>query len=262
MKLKTLFLVMLPLIPLQGALAAEDEQPNAKSMDYYLNPPDQNDDVDDVRTSMLNEAAHTIGFRGGKAERAQEIRTAVEKQRSNLDYMYSFQPLISREGYLPPVIVEAKDVAHITNDQIRTATRAYDIVVPARFVSNPPTWKSYLLTGLMAQKIDLPEAAAMPKDGKQRDIWKRAIALGWADGRVKADEIFVSNFNRLTRDYTGMLRYSTLLQQDMITAPVITQQQQTVTGDKNRLLLGDKVKRMKRQAEFDTNKRNWSPTIK
>nr|WP_269966602.1 type IV secretory system conjugative DNA transfer family protein [Klebsiella pneumoniae] len=29
-----------------------------------------------------------------------------------------------------------------------------------------------------------------------------------------------------------MLRYSTLLQQGMIKAPVITQQQQTVTGDK------------------------------
>ncbi|MFC5946357.1 type IV secretory system conjugative DNA transfer family protein, partial [Micromonospora harpali] len=54
--------------------------------------------------------------------------------------------------------------------------------------------------------------------------------------------IFTANFNRLTRDYTGMLRYSTLLQQGMIKAPVITQQQQTVTGDKNRLMLGDKTK--------------------
>ncbi|MBL3206278.1 conjugal transfer protein, partial [Klebsiella pneumoniae] len=80
---------------------------------------------------------------------------------------------------------------------------------------------------------------------------------GWSDGRQKADEIFTANFNRLTRDYTGMLRYSTLLQQGMIKAPVITQQQQTVTGDKNRLMLGDKTKRMKQQAEFDINKRSW-----
>ncbi|WP_181963375.1 type IV secretory system conjugative DNA transfer family protein, partial [Klebsiella pneumoniae] len=81
-------------------------------------------------------------------------------------------------------------------------------------------------------------------------------------GRQKADEIFTANFNRLTRDYTGMLRYSTLLQQGMIKAPVITQQQQTVTGDKNRLMLGDKTKRMKQQAEFDINKRSWKPTIR
>lgn len=260
MKLKLLAVLLLPLLPFHAALADEAEQP--KSLNYYLDPPSQDDDETDVRGTMLNEAAHTIGFRGGKAERAQEIRAALEKQRGNLDYMYSFQPLISTEGYLPPVIVEAKDVAHITNDQIRTANRAYDIVVPARFVSNPPTWKSYLLTGLLANRIELPEPAAMPKSSKQRDIWRRALTKGWNDGRLKADDIFVSNFNRLTRDYTGMLRYSTLLQQDMIKAPVINQQQQTITGDKNRLLLGDKVKRIKRQAEFDTNKRNWSPTIK
>lgn len=260
MKLKLLAVLLLPLLPLHAALAEEAEQP--KSLNYYLDPPDQDDEEADVRGTMLNEAAHTIGFRGGKSERALELRAALEKQRGNLDYMFSFQPLISSEGYLPPVIVEAKDVAHITNDQIRTANRAYDIVVPARFVSNPPTWKSYLLTGLLANRIELPEPAAMPKSSKQRDIWRRALTKGWSDGRLKADEIFVSNFNRLTRDYTGMLRYSTLLQQDMIKAPVINQQQQTITGDKNRLLLGDKVKRIKRQAEFDTNKRNWSPTIK
>ncbi|WP_161898028.1 type IV secretory system conjugative DNA transfer family protein, partial [Pseudomonas yangonensis] len=85
---------------------------------------------------------------------------------------------------------------------------------------------------------------------------------GWSDGRQKADEIVTANINRLTRDYTGMLRYSTLLQQGMIKAPVITQQQQTVTGDKNRLMLGDKTKRMKQQAEFDINKRSWKPTIR
>lgn len=260
MKLKLLAVLLLPLLPIHSALAEDTEQP--QSLNYYLDPPSQDESETDVRGTMLNEAAHTIGFRGGKSERAQEIRAALEKQRGNLDYMYSFQPLISNEGYLPPVIVEAKDVAHITNDQIRTANRAYDIVVPARFVSNPPTWKSYLLTGLLANRIELPEPAAMPKSSKQREIWRRAIAQGWSDGRIKADEIFVSNFNRLTRDYTGMLRYSTLLQQDMIKAPVINQQQQTITGDKNRLLLGDKVKRIKRPAEFDTNKRNWSPTIR
>ncbi|MFV5121603.1 type IV secretory system conjugative DNA transfer family protein [Klebsiella quasipneumoniae] len=259
MKLKLIVLLTLPLL---AANVARADDSDVKGLDYYMDPPSQSDDEADVTGSMLNDAAHTIGFRGGKAERAKEIRAALENQRSNLDYMYSFQPLISSEGYLPPVIAEAKDVAHITNEQIRTANRAYDIVVPARFVSNPPTWKSYLLTGLMAQRIELPEPAAMPKDGKQRDIWKKAVALGWSDGRQKADEIFTANFNRLTRDYTGMLRYSTLLQQGMIKAPVITQQQQTVTGDKNRLMLGDKTKRMKKQAEFDINKRSWKPTIR
>ncbi|EPK3283940.1 type IV secretory system conjugative DNA transfer family protein [Serratia marcescens] len=134
MKLKLIVLLTLPLL---AANVARADDSDVKGLDYYMDPPSQSDDEADVTGSMLNDAAHTIGFRGGKAERAKEIRAALENQRSNLDYMYSFQPLISSEGYLPPVIAEAKDVAHITNEQIRTANRAYDIVVPARFVSKP-----------------------------------------------------------------------------------------------------------------------------
>ncbi len=36
----------------------------------------QSDDEADVTGSMLNDAAHTIGFRGGKAERAKNSRRA------------------------------------------------------------------------------------------------------------------------------------------------------------------------------------------
>ncbi|WP_228301974.1 type IV secretory system conjugative DNA transfer family protein [Klebsiella pneumoniae] len=61
-----------------------------------------------VTGSMLNDAAHTIGFRGGKAERAKEIRAALEISAATLDTCIRFQPLISSEGYLPPVIAEAK----------------------------------------------------------------------------------------------------------------------------------------------------------
>ena len=44
--------------------------------------------------------------------------------------------LISREGWLPPVIDEAQDVAHIQPDQIRTASRVWTILRPERFVGN------------------------------------------------------------------------------------------------------------------------------
>lgn len=106
MKLKLIVLLTLPLL---AANVARADDSDVKGLDYYMDPPSQSDDEADVTGSMLNDAAHTIGFRGGKAERAKEIRAALENQRSNLDYMYSFQPLISSEGYLPPALV----VGHI-----------------------------------------------------------------------------------------------------------------------------------------------------
>ncbi len=92
MKLKLIVLLTLPLL---AANVARADDSDVKGLDYYMDPPSQSDDEADVTGSMLNDAAHTIGFRGGKAERAKEIRAALENQRSNLDYMYSFQPLIS-----------------------------------------------------------------------------------------------------------------------------------------------------------------------
>lgn len=261
MKRTTLALLAMSIASFHAAhadAAVDDKAP--KDMNYYLSPSADSSDSD-AQSDIVNDAARAIGFRGGKAQRAAEIRQELDKHKMDLDYMYNFRTLISSEGYVPPVIVEAKDVAHITNEQIRTANRTYDIVVPARFVSNPPTWKTYLLTGLLPQKIAMPDTAALPKSGKDRGVWENAIRLGWKEGRQGADQIFVANFNRLTRDYTGMLRYSTLLQQNMVKAPVIIEQQQTITGDHNRLMLGDKVKRIKKQAEFDTNKRSWHPTI-
>ncbi|WP_264766462.1 type IV secretory system conjugative DNA transfer family protein [Klebsiella pneumoniae] len=115
MKLKLIVLLTLPLLAANVARADDSE---VNGLDYYMDRQAKVTMRPIVTGSMLNDAAHTIGFRGGKAERAKEIRAALENQRSNLDYMYSFQPLISSEGYLPPVIAEAKDVAHITNEQI------------------------------------------------------------------------------------------------------------------------------------------------
>lgn len=68
---------------------------------------------------MLTDAGKTLGFRGGKAQRSWELIQALNARESTLNALYDFRPLISPEGWLPPVIDEAQDVAHITPDQIR-----------------------------------------------------------------------------------------------------------------------------------------------
>ncbi|MFV1129655.1 type IV secretory system conjugative DNA transfer family protein, partial [Klebsiella pneumoniae] len=102
----------------------------------------------DARAAIIRSAGHTIGFRGGKAQRAFELVNALKARESALNALYDFRTLVSQEGWLPPVIDEAQDVAHITDDQIRTASRVYQIILPERFVSNPPSWRRWLLAGL------------------------------------------------------------------------------------------------------------------
>jgi len=228
----------------------------------YLHP-EKNDfnGLSETEWLMINDAAHTVGFQGGKAQRAFELRQALTNRDDVLSRTYDFRPLISRQGYLPPVIVTAKDTAHITPDQIRTAYRTYNILSPARFVSNPPGWRTWLLTGLAVQP-ERPDPGVIPKNSKERDVWQAAIRTGWDEGRQSADRTLESNFNRLTRDYTGMLRYSTLRQQGMITAPDVKESQQTVTGTPEELMLGDKVKQIQKHSGFVLDKKAWKPSVR
>ncbi len=98
----------------------------------------QDDGISDTRRQMLTDAGRTLGFRGGKSQRSWELIQALNARESTLNALYDFRPLISKEGWLPPVIDEAQDVAHIRPDQIRTASRVWTILRPERFVSNPP----------------------------------------------------------------------------------------------------------------------------
>lgn len=240
---------------------AEDAPP--ADMADYLNPTVNDfNGLSDTVWQMLNDAGQTVGFQGGKAQRAWELRQILTARDTTLNNMYDFRPLISRQGYMPPVIATATDMAHITPDQIRTAYRTYNILVPARFVSNPPGWRTWLLPGLASKRIDAPDASVRPKNSKKKAVWEKAVRRGWEEGRLSADRTLEANFNRLTRDYTGMLRYSTLLQQGIIHAPDVKETQQSVTGTRDELMIGDKVKRIQDPAGFVVDKKQWKPVIR
>ncbi len=121
------------------------------------------DSLSETRWKMLTDAGKTLGFRGGKAQRSWELIQALNARESTLNALYDFRPLISPEGWLPPVIDEAQDVAHITPDQIRTSSRVWTIIRPERFVSNPPGWRDWLLRGFQQQPLRVQKAASFQK---------------------------------------------------------------------------------------------------
>jgi defect-in-organelle-trafficking protein DotC len=232
-------------------------------LDSYLSAtrPDAAD-VSDTKRQLLEEAGRTVGFRGGKAQRAWELRHALDKKKARLELLYDFRTLISAQGWLPPVIDEAVDVAHITPNQIHIANRVYEKISPERFVSNPPSWRSWLLAGLSTGAASGPEASVLPENSVQKAIWKAAIRQGWIEGRESADHILEANFNRLIRDYRGMLLYSYVLREGLMTLPVVTDQQQSVTGDGQKLTTGDRVRTLKEEAVFIPDKTKWRPVIR
>lgn len=218
--------------------------------------------VNNLRSQMLTEAGKTVGFRGGMAARSRVIANSLQMRADSLDKMYQFSSVINMHGIVPPVIVQAQDVAAFSPDQVRTANHVYRIEREERFVSVPPSWRDYLFAGLPVNgKVDLPVVEARPQDGKEMAVWQPAVRSGWEEGTRQADVILEANFNRLTRDYTGMLLYSSLLQQGMISRSRVAELAQTVAGDGKQIMIGDTLRRLTGRALFDIEYRNWKPAI-
>lgn len=235
----------------------------AITLDSLMNPISvASTGVADLRIQLLIDAGKTIGFRGGLTDRARNLMMALKTRSDSLDKIFQFSPLLNKNGTTPPVIVEAQDISSFSVDQIRMASRVYKIEKEERFVSVPPTWRDYLFVGLPVNgAVDMPPLEARPKNSSEQAIWQDAVKLGWREGGNQADAILAANFNRLTRDYVGMMRYSTLLQQGMISATKTAETKQTVTGDGKQLTLGDTFRRLINKATFEPDAKKWRPTI-
>lgn len=70
---------------------------------------------------------------------SQKIANSLKQKESELDCLFQFGPFITSDSTLPPVIVEAIDVASVSKDQFRTANKVFNIVKQEEFVAVPPT---------------------------------------------------------------------------------------------------------------------------
>jgi defect-in-organelle-trafficking protein DotC len=217
------------------------------------------DPIVDLRNKMIGANARTVGFRAGLANRGIQYKKMLDARASILDSIFSFQTLLGPGGVLPPVIEEAKDTAAYSDNEMREATVVFKVLRQERLVSIPPTWRDYLLTGLIIKAtVDLPEGDARPKNNDEMKIWQQNVLVGWKQGQSGADAIFEANLNRCTRDFNGMLRYSILLHQGVIMPTAVAESGRSVTGDKFEIKLDDRTRQITKKAELQIDPRKWN----
>jgi defect-in-organelle-trafficking protein DotC len=242
---------------LPARAATNDAPPPSLEEVLKLKVPSR-DEVADMRTKMITAAGHTVGFRAGLAHRGGDFKRLLDGRADVLDKMFQFQTLLGPGGVLPPVIVEARDSESVAPDQLRTATRVFKIARAERLVAVPPTWRDYLYTGLIASAaIDMPQDDARPKGDAEMKAWQDSVRQGWQEGQAQAQAIFEANLNRLTRDFNGMLRYSILLQQNIITPTQVAQSHRAVSGDTLEITMDDRLRRITQKAELQVDASKW-----
>lgn len=231
------------------------------NMQSLLNPPvieRKAHDVPGIRAIAIRDAAMAVGARVCLATRSKQIENETERMSSDLDKMFNFAPLAAG-NMLPPVVSEQRD--RVTTDGgkiLRIADRVYRIEKPAVLFATLPSWRTYLFDGLdPSDNVEAPSPGVLPRSTEEQAIWKKAAMAGCDAGRGQADAAFKLNMNRLTADYEGMVRFSTLAAKQMAYKPTVAKSGEPVTGNGNEIAVNDQTERIVAGAELSLKSGQW-----
>lgn len=222
--------------------------------------PAGNKNINNIRLQALRETAVTIGAQGALAWQSIHINRSLDTEASYLDQVFNFSQLLLKNNVLPPVISESSDNLNLTNtDTIRTANKTYRIIFPARFATNTPTWRDYLLMNY--KKPDVPNNSLLPVDQAEAQVWNFYLKQGWKNGVEQANNIFAANVNRLKRDYLGMNLYRKLVAQGIISSPVVAKAELGITGNSEEIRINDAIIRITAHAQLQPDSTHWKPVL-
>ncbi|MPS81715.1 MAG: LysM peptidoglycan-binding domain-containing protein [Achromobacter sp.] len=222
--------------------------------------------ISPVREAILRPTAQALGTQTGMIEAANEILQVVNDMGGTMDRTFRFGDLVMGQGVLPPVVVASHNSASLgeSGKMMRVAGSVYKLEEPARFFTGAPSWRDWLLMGLLAQS-DAPELPdnpqLLPQDDKERAYWQDIIQKSYLQGREQAVRIFEENLAGLERTYLGMRTFYELHGRGLVSLPRLATSQDVVNQtDPNTIVVGDTVFRITVPSAFNTDTGRWKPT--
>jgi len=216
--------------------------------------------VNNIRFAALQEAANSLGARGGLAWQSRNIDLYLEHEAVFLDQAFDFNQLLLNHNVLPPVLAQDNESMNVDNGEtLRIAEKSYRILQPAHFVTAPPNWRNYLW--MSYQQPSLSDRSLLPTSKAESAIWDHFFKKGWKEGVSQANQIFTENLDRLKRDMTGMILYRQLLSEHMVSAPFVAKMQLGVTGDASQVRINDEIMRITAQSQLQPNPKQWKPIL-
>jgi len=243
-----------------GKKSIQNPTENLDSLKELTNDTWDKSKITGIRTQGLRDAALSVGARGGLAWRAEQINTVLLQHEKMLNRVFNFHAMLLDKNVLPPVLIEGRNTLNLTGTAvIRIADRTYQILSQAKFVTAPPTWRDFLW--LSHKAPEAPDRSLLPKTREERFIWKKFTEEGWKAGIQQAELIFKENMGRLKRDYEGMIRYRTLLAQNIVSPPFVAELDMGITGGGSNLTVNDRLLRITAFPALQAESKNWKTEI-
>jgi defect in organelle trafficking protein DotC len=232
----------------------------AQLQDLHAEAASSKKKMNKIHSQALQDIAISVGAQAGLAYRSKNINAVLLKNSNYLDRIFNFNLILLGNNVVPPVLVQGDSSLNLADPQtLRIDDRVYQIVSQAHFVTAPPQWRNYLWMDYKFPEMPLP--AFLPKTPEERTVWRKYATVGWEDGINQANNIFSDNLARLTRDYTGMVLYRSLLLKGMVSKPFVAHTDLGVTGDSTDLHINDQIFRISSLPKLQPDARRWNPIV-
>lgn len=208
-----------------------------------------------MRPTAIKEAAQLVTFQTAIAWRYKQLVAATETHSAIMDTTFNFGPLLMTQGealILPPVLTHSGASMRIESGETATAAAtSYELLEPARYISTVPNWREFLMVDAFPEP-EKPNPAVMPKNDKERAIWRAAVREAWAQGLMEADQLFADNVSRMARQYRGVMLYHLLTAQHLLSkvSTASAELGTKATDNGNKLHIGQKVYRITAPSAF------------
>ncbi len=206
-----------------------------------------------MRPKAIREAARLVTFQTAMSWRYGQLVAETERYSAIMDTAFNFAPLLLTQGealILPPQIARAGASMRIEDGATATSAKTtYELLEPARYIAVVPNWREFL----MADDFPAPEQpnpAVLPKNAKERDIWRAAVREAWAQGLAEADQLYADNVSRMARSYRGVMLYHLLTAQHLLSRVNTASADLGTRTQGNKLNIGQKVYRITAPSAF------------
>ena len=216
---------------------------------------DENTAVRLMRPAAIREAAQLVTIQTAIAWRYKQLLSATEGHGAIMDTAFDFSPLVMTQGdalIMPPLLTRAGASMRIENGGTATAAETtYEMLEPARYIASVPNWREFLMMDAFPEP-EKPNPAVMPKNDKERLIWRAAVREAWAQGLMEADQLFADNVSRMARQYRCVMLYHLLTAQHLLSkvSTASAELGTKATDNGNKLHIGQKVYRITAPSAF------------
>lgn len=210
-----------------------------------------------LRTAAIRQEALRVGAQTGLSMRYQAIIGYLDQNESRLNVLFNFAPFVDGK-LLMPAVSKMQDTFSVNEDS-GSATiirNSYTITEEARIISNAPTWRDYLY-----QVYDMPEEShysVLPATPTEIAAWESSVEEGWKAGITMADEVFSDRLASLSKSLEDRYRYQLLLNQGVVTKPVVGVDARTITYNGRTLNVGETIYTVEQPANY-TASPSWRP---